>query len=83
MHRLDDALAPQDFIGKLAPVPVLVVHGDADEVIPFDEGRVLAAAAREAKEFMAIPGGRHSDTLVIENGKWRRKILAWIGEQLR
>ncbi len=74
----DDDLAPAGLIGKLAPVPVLVVHGELDEIIPFAEGRVLAAAAREPKEFIPIPHGHHTDILVVDKGKWRREILAWI-----
>lgn len=78
----DDQLAPQDLIGKLAPVPVLVMHGEADEVIPFAEGRVLAAAARDPKEFIAVPNGRHNDLLARDDGKWRRRLLEWIARQL-
>ncbi len=74
----NDDLAPVGLIGKIAPVPVLVVHGELDEIVPFTEGRVLAAAAREPKEFISIPSGHHTDVLVIDNGKWKRKILAWI-----
>lgn len=44
--------------------PVLVVHGDADEVIPPAEGRRLFDALAEAgapARFEAVPGGRHGD----------------------
>ena len=69
-------------IGKLEGIPVLVMHGDADEVIPFDEGRVLAAAAREPKEFWTVPRGRHNDLLLVEEGKWRRKLLGWLNARV-
>lgn len=41
-------------------VPVLVVHGRADEIIPFRHGERLYAAAREPKAFLEISGG-HND----------------------
>lgn len=41
--------------------PLLVSHGDADEVIPFEHGRELYAAAPGPKRFVSIPGGRHND----------------------
>jgi fermentation-respiration switch protein FrsA (DUF1100 family) len=73
-----DEFAPVNLIGKLEGVPVLIMHGDADEVIPYNEARVLAAAAREPKEFWTVPRGRHSDLLTINDGKWRARLLAWL-----
>jgi fermentation-respiration switch protein FrsA (DUF1100 family) len=78
----NDEFAPVDLIGKLEGVPVLIMHGDADEVIPFDEARVLAAAAREPKEFWTVPKGRHNDLLVIEENKWAKKLLAWMNKRV-
>lgn len=49
-------------IGKINS-PLLVVHGDRDEVIPFEQGRALYAVAAEPKEFFAIEGGRHNDLI--------------------
>jgi alpha-beta hydrolase superfamily lysophospholipase len=47
--------------------PVLLAHGDADQVVPFGHMRRLAAAARATRdvggapvETLAIPGGQHS-----------------------
>jgi fermentation-respiration switch protein FrsA (DUF1100 family) len=41
--------------------PVLVVHGDADRVVPFENGRALFAAIEGPKEFFTIQGGDHND----------------------
>jgi fermentation-respiration switch protein FrsA (DUF1100 family) len=41
--------------------PLLVKHGDADEIVPFALGKRLFAAANEPKQFITIPGGRHND----------------------
>jgi uncharacterized protein len=53
---------------KIASVkcPVLITHGDADEVIPVDQGRKVFAAANEPKKLIIIPNGTH--WLVNENG---------------
>ena len=37
------------------PMPVLVVHGDHDTVVPFEYGRILADAIPQAR-FVAFPG---------------------------
>lgn len=45
--------------------PLLVLHGDADEVVPFHHGRAVFEAAREPKRFVRIPGARHDDTYLV------------------
>jgi uncharacterized protein len=41
--------------------PALVLHGDADRVIPFALGRALYDRLAGDKTFVAIPGGDHND----------------------
>ena len=41
--------------------PLLVVHGEEDEVIPVDMGRAVYAAANGPKELVTFPGAGHSD----------------------
>ena len=41
------------------PAPVLVIHGDSDEVVPFSHGQALHAAARNGK-MVVYPAG-HND----------------------
>ena len=59
-------------IGKLR-APLLVMHGDADETIPYAQGRALFAAAPEPKTFFTIRGGRHYDM----NAAWPDYWAAW------
>ncbi len=44
-------------------MPVLIVHGDADSVIPIAEGRRLYSLANDPKTFVLMPGSEHN-TLV-------------------
>lgn len=43
------------------PGPVLISHGDADEVIPFAQAQSLYEAAPGPKRFFREPGGEHND----------------------
>jgi fermentation-respiration switch protein FrsA (DUF1100 family) len=43
------------------PVPVLVMHGDRDSVIPFSAGRALFDRIPGPKQFVTIAGGDHND----------------------
>jgi fermentation-respiration switch protein FrsA (DUF1100 family) len=44
-------------------VPLLIVHGTADEVIPFRHGEQLAAAAPAGTQFVRVDGARHMESL--------------------
>jgi pimeloyl-ACP methyl ester carboxylesterase len=46
--------------------PVIVVHGDADELIPVSDGIAIHAAAAEPKQLVVVPGGRHGVMQVNE-----------------
>lgn len=50
---------------KKVRVPVLVLHGDRDEVVPYAQGRQVFEAATGPKEFYTIPGAHHNDTYIV------------------
>ena len=43
--------------------PLLVLHGDGDEVVPLSHARALFAAAPEPKQMRVFPGVGHNDVL--------------------
>jgi len=51
-----------DTASKVAQIkaPVLVIHGDADEVVPFDMGELLAHSFSRG-QLIAVNGGHHMD----------------------
>jgi uncharacterized protein len=55
-----------DHIGAVA-APILIMHGDADRVIPFAQGQALYEAAPEPRRFIRFPGSGHS-TLLEDGG---------------
>lgn len=57
-----DKFASRDVIARVH-MPVLIVHGDHDRVIPFKQGERLFALANEPKQFVRMPGSDHA-TLV-------------------
>jgi fermentation-respiration switch protein FrsA (DUF1100 family) len=46
---VSDAYSADTWIGKVAPVPVLILHGLDDTVVPSHHGRMLLESAREPK----------------------------------
>ncbi|HWP58925.1 MAG TPA: alpha/beta hydrolase [Candidatus Acidoferrales bacterium] len=59
-------------------VPVLVIHGDQDEIVPFRQGKEIFDAAPEPKEFYAIPGARHNDTYIVGGDAYFAAIKRFI-----
>ncbi len=47
--------------------PLLIVHGPADEVIPFENGEGLFERATEPKSFLEIEGGHNNGFVTSEN----------------
>jgi hypothetical protein len=45
--------------------PLLILHGDRDDIVPYEQGRRLFAAANEPKRFYTIAGAHHNDTYVV------------------
>jgi hypothetical protein len=61
--------------------PSLVVHGEADAIIPAELGRRVAAALPEPKRWLAVPGAGHNDLLAREE-PWQAiaELVARLGE---
>jgi len=62
--------------------PLLVIHGDADEVVPFAQGEQVYAAAKSPKEFYAIVGGGHNNLPQVAGLEYFRRFAAFLGEEL-
>ena len=46
-------------VAKVSPIPIVIIHGDADTIVPPAHAHRLYRAAREPKELWMVPGGGH------------------------
>jgi len=71
---------PYDNLGKIgrSPVPVMVIHGENDEIIPVDMGKRVFAAAPEPKELYLIPGAHHNDTYMVGGEAYFERLKSFI-----
>ncbi|MGW4740884.1 alpha/beta hydrolase [Nocardia xishanensis] len=68
-------------IGSLA-APVLIMHGDRDELLPLRNAERLYAAASEPKRLVVVPGAGHNDVIALLGGEWPATLRAWATEVL-
>ena len=54
-----EMISPIDWVDKISPRPLLLVHGDADELVPLEHAHRLYQKAGEPKELKIIPGAKH------------------------
>jgi dipeptidyl aminopeptidase/acylaminoacyl peptidase len=54
-----EIVSPIKWIDKISPRPLLLVHGDADELIPLEHAHRLYQKAKEPKQLKIVPGARH------------------------
>ena len=59
-------------------MPLLVLQGDRDEIVPPVQGRRLFDAAREPKRYFAIRGAGHNDTYLVGGEAYWRTIADFL-----
>ena len=65
---------PERVVGKLSPIPVLIIAGEGDRLIPAENGRRLYQAAGEPKELWVIPDAGHGGTLDAAGSAYEKRI---------
>lgn len=58
--------------------PILVIHGTADDVIPFHHGQTLYKAANQPKQFLAIEGAGHNNLTYIAGEEYRQALKDFV-----
>jgi len=71
-------LDPIEAASRIAPRPWLLVHGTADDVVPFDDARMLAAAGGDCVEFRRVVNGPHR---LRHDPRATAALLGWLDRQ--
>jgi fermentation-respiration switch protein FrsA (DUF1100 family) len=72
----NDDYSPIKWIKQVAPVPVLIIHGEQDPVVPQHHGRLLYDAATEPKEFWQTAPRGHIRSFA--DAKIREKLVRYL-----
>ena len=81
--RTDPWLArPVDAIGRIAPRPILIIHGQDDEVIPVQHAYLLFKAANEPKELWVVPKARHVQARDLDSQEYFERVEGFLQSAL-
>lgn len=69
------SVRPADYIQKISPRPLLLLHGDEDERVPVEHARQLYEKAGEPKKMVIIPGAGHQ---LRTEKRAVKEALAWL-----
>jgi len=61
-------------VGRLAPRPLLMIHGGSDTYIKPDMARKLFDKARGPKELWIVEGAKHNQALHVAGDRYRRRV---------
>ncbi len=79
-HLVTDRYSPRLWIGRVVPVPLLIIHGDADRVVPPAHGERLYELAGEPKAVCIVPGAGHIQAFA--SPAVRARVLRFLADAL-
>ena len=77
---VSDEYSPSEAVTRISPIPLLVIHGDRDPIVPSHHGQRLFELAREPKQLWIVPGGGHIQA--FHKIEYRDRFVAWLTEIL-
>jgi len=72
-----DAYPNLERISRLAS-PVLILHGEADEIVPVSHAHALFAAASEPRRLRIVEGAGHNDLVDRLGASYGREVADWL-----
>ncbi len=78
-YTIRDDYRPLEKISRISPTPVLIIHSEDDEVIPYHHGMDLYQQAAEPKEFWSINGVSHIHAFT--RPEYQAKLLVYLQRQ--
>jgi pimeloyl-ACP methyl ester carboxylesterase len=76
-------LEPARVIGLVEPLPVLLIHGDADTTVPLADGQRLADLAGPSAEHWIVAGADHSQAHATAGQDYERRVTDFLRVSFR
>ena len=72
---VSDSYSASEAVRQLGTTPLMVMHGDRDPVVGYENGQDLFEAANQPKSFIDVTGGQHIDALTFQDRNKYQKIF--------
>lgn len=76
-------VSPIRVVRRLAPRPLLVIHGMQDLGIPPEEGKALFEMAGQPKELWLVPGADHVSSFYLNPETYSQRVLGFFQNAFR
>jgi len=76
------AVRAVDAVGRLAPRPLFLIHGERDDYLPSDNAQRLFEAAGEPKELWLAPGSGHATARLDHSREYVERVHAFFQRTL-
>jgi hypothetical protein len=77
---VSDEYNPAEAVADISPIPLLIIHGDRDPIVPLHHGQRLFKLAREPKQLWIVEGGGHIQA--FQRQSYRDRFVAYLTEIL-
>jgi dipeptidyl aminopeptidase/acylaminoacyl peptidase len=67
-------------VGRIAPRPLLLMHGENDDDVPIAESRTLYTAAHDPKEWWRVPHAAHREIEKVAPDEYPKRIIAFFDQ---
>ncbi len=73
-----ETITPLNWVQCISPRPLLIIHGDGDDLIHLSQAQMLYDKAGEPKELFMVPGGGHrlriDETAMTKALDWLKRV---------
>jgi uncharacterized protein len=76
---VDNDYSPERAAGAVSPVPLLLIHGEADAIVPAQHAQRLFERAAEPKALWLVPGAGHIQSL--RDAEVRRRLTDYLARR--
>ena len=73
---VDDEYSPKRAVAAVSPIPLLLIHGEADQIVPAHHSRLLYERAAEPKQLWLVPGAAHIQAM--RDAQVRERLIDYL-----
>ena len=74
---------PLDVVDRIAPRPLLLIHGEADDFVALEQANALFARAAEPKALWIVPEAGHARAAEIDPAAYAQRVRTFFTRALR